>query len=104
MTILRPQKTSIFINAIIVSLSVFVALSAALGVLLYNSAVSLDYDIEKTKRAIEIMEIENAKLRQRLSEVADTDRIKNEMENFTLVKDRNPRYLSAQQEPALGAR
>lgn len=105
MTILRPQKPNTFFNIIIALLSISSAASAIAGVLLYHQSVNTRYDIAKTKRAIEAMEIENVGLRQRLSDLTDTDAAREKLQNASLVRDTNPSYLSITRTtaPALAA-
>lgn len=95
MTIIRPQKPNTLVNMLVAALVVFVTAFAVFGVLAYNHAVSLRYDIARTKSSIEKMEIANVELRRRLIEATDTTAAQGITANTPLVRNHSPLYLPA---------
>lgn len=101
MTIIQPGNKKSLIMLTIAFLAVILCLLIGGDVLIYNSIVDLNHNIDVANDKINKAEVENAELKNKIYSLLDSKTLESLAEGWGLEKDKGPQYfqLTLDKEP-----
>lgn len=95
MTTIHSYKNNVGLLAALRSLAIALVLVVGWGLYIYNRAVSLRYETSQRTAEIRKMEVENAEVKTRYSEMTGATNTDNLVQNGSLVLEKNPQYIKS---------
>jgi hypothetical protein len=93
MTVIEFGSKDVKINFAISALFVFLIVSVAWGVSLYQNIITVRHDIEQSTALAETIQVKNAELKNQLYQITDSVGQEAFLQDSGLVADPSPRYV-----------
>ncbi|MBU6500746.1 MAG: hypothetical protein KGJ89_03205 [Patescibacteria group bacterium] len=103
MTFIQPPKNKGFLNKIMALLAVSMALGVIWLIVIYNKSVTLDHNISQMNNEFQIIQSQNAELKDEIIKVADTKNSADLISQNNLIQDKNPQYFEINKQWSLAS-
>lgn len=94
MTILRPNKNKFQFNILFAAIVGLVLFGAIFSIFANSRSVQLTHELRQERKVIEILQSENAELKNQLYAMIDFKDYEKIGAKLGLIKDRKPEYLT----------
>lgn len=96
MTIVQLHNSSSKLNVLMFLLMSILAVSAVVGILLYNQLVNLRHEITSQENSLQKAEVGSAELKNNLYTMVDLTKLEKLAAEKALVVDKNPQYVKTE--------